>query len=292
MGSEGRVLVLGGRADLATRAEQWVAELERRWTRFRPDSELMRLNGSPGRPVVVSMDTFAAIAHAVDAWRLTYGRFDPTVFDAVNAAGYDRDFAGVRDVVHSTDGRPSPGCDAIVLDPLVRAVTLPEGVRLDLGGIGKGFGADLVVTRLLEDGAHGACVALGGDLRVGGIGPEEDGAWRVLVEDPYGRHVPRSLRLRAGGVATTTRLKRRWFAHDGERHHVLDPRTGRSAYTGLAAITAVAGEGWFAEALAKAGFVAGITEAAPLFARHGATGLLVDDGGSVTELAGFEAFRA
>ena len=218
MGSDAHIVLVGGDPVLLDDARAHLELLEARWSRFRPSSELCRLDASPGRPVVVSRDTFAVIAHAVEAWRLTAGRFDPTVLPALRAAGYDRDFAAViaADGSVSTALRgpmPAPGCAGIVLDATVSAVTLPEGVVLDLGGIGKGYAADRVATALVAAGAEGACVNLGGDLRVVGRSPpsagDSSGNWRIDVDDPLHSGTGRLL-LAEGGVATSSRLRRAW----------------------------------------------------------------------------------
>src|SRR5262249_21423701 len=93
MGTRARILVVGGPDDLAARGEALTRQLEARWTRFDGSSELMQLNAAGGRPVRVSEPTFALVARAVDAWARTGGLFDPTGLDALDAAGYDRDFA-------------------------------------------------------------------------------------------------------------------------------------------------------------------------------------------------------
>jgi thiamine biosynthesis lipoprotein len=299
MGSDAHIVLVGGDPVLLDDARAHLELLEARWSRFRPSSELCRLDASPGRPVVVSRDTFAVIAHAVEAWRLTRGRFDPTVLPALRAAGYDRDFAAVMadDGTVSTAPRgpmPAPGCAGIVLDATVSAVTLPEGVVLDLGGIGKGYAADRVATALLGAGAEGACVNLGGDLRVVGRGPAFSGgassSWTIDVEDPLHGGTGKLL-LAEGGVATSSRLRRAWRRAGTAVHHLIEPATGASARTGLASVTIVAGETWWAEVLAKAAFVAGPEAGAALVRDAGATGLFVHDDGRVAELPGLGAFR-
>ena len=154
MGTQAHVVIIAHRALESLRSEFAERELhlmERRWSRFLPDSELSRLNTAAGKPVIVSADTFSVIKSAVDAWEHTDGRFDPTIHDALCAIGYDRGFA---DVVPTSDASgqaaPSPGCASIELDHHLREVRLPTGVRLDLGGIAKGAAADLVVSRLEE----------------------------------------------------------------------------------------------------------------------------------------------
>lgn len=284
MGSSARVIVLGGPPDLARRAEDRVADLERRWSRFLPQSELSRLNDAPrGRPTIVSPDTFLLVDRAVQAWKLTDGRYDPTVLDALVSNGYDRTFAALapdqRGARDQPEPRPVPGCSAVELDPRMHAITLPIGTSIDPGGIGKGLAADVVAEELLAAGAEGVLVDLGGDVRVAGTGPH-DGAWVVDVEHPlYGQRSLLHLLLRDAGIATSSRLRRRWHRNGVPRHHLLDPSTGRPTLGTLVAATVVAGEAWWAEALTKAAFVGGLD------AVTGASVLLVDDDGTCTGTA-------
>lgn len=254
MGTEAHVVVVGGdERRLAASARLRLDDLERRWSRFLPDSEVSRLNRRPGRPVVVSPETFSLVARSVDAWHGTAGRFDPTVLPAMLAAGYDRDFAEVSQAPGPPGlTRPSPGCGGIRLDPAVEAVWLPAGAAFDPGGIGKGLAADIVTGELCAAGAGGALVNVGGDLRAHGVPPDGD-EWVVTVEDPAGpgRELAR-FGLAAGGVATSSRLRRRWEAAGVARHHLVDPTTGAPAETDVATVTVVAGEAWWAEALATA----------------------------------------
>ena len=95
MGSDAHVHLVGGSPGLLGRARRRVEELEARWSRFRPDSELSRLNdGAGGDPQPVSAETVMLLERAVDAWRLTDGRFDPTVLGDVLRAGYTTSFDG------------------------------------------------------------------------------------------------------------------------------------------------------------------------------------------------------
>lgn len=258
MGTEAHVVVVGGphTVDLLDRAERRLRDLEARWSRFLPTSELSRLNAAQGMPVVVSPETFVVITCAVDAWRWTCGRFDPSVHDALVAAGYDRDFAEVRDDPRPAPARPTPGCAHVELGTAVPVVRLPVGVALDLGGIGKGMAADLVATELLDAGAAGACINVGGDLRVTGEPPDGDG-WLIAVEDPGSGEDIAVVRLGDGGLATTTAAKRRWRRGADVWHHVLDPATGTAACTPYASVTVAASEAWRAEVLAKVVFLGG-----------------------------------
>ena len=294
LGTGVRITVLAAsepEADAITDLAAPVLEhLESRWSRFRPQSELCRLNAAAGTPVMLSHDTYDAVAHAVEAWRATGGRFDPTVLPSLVALGYDRDFRSIAADGPAHDVVAPGGCDTIVLDPLVHAVTLPVGVSLDLGGIGKGLAADRLAAAQMDAGALGVCVDLGGDVRVVGVGPVE-GLWPIMIEDPLGTGATGSLVLREGAVATSTRLLRAWRRGGRGVHHLVDPRTGDSAHTGLASVTVVAGSTWWAEVLAKAAFIAGPDEGADLITEAGVTGVFVHDDGRVTELPGLDAFR-
>jgi thiamine biosynthesis lipoprotein len=292
MGTTVQVVVVGGAPALVDHAQALVGSCEARWSRFRPDSELSALNQGTGVPVLVSPETLALVRYARDAWYATGGRFDPTVHDAVVAAGYDRSFAEVvrrRRPVAGGPARPAPGAAGIVVDEVVGAVTVPAGIRLDLGGIAKGFTADLVTGAIIEAGAAGCALNVGGDLRVRGTAPG-GGRWRVELMCP-GAEVTVPVELVEGAVCTSTRLRRRWPTTTGAAHHLIDPATGRPTASGLASVSVVAARAAQAEVLAKAAFIAGPDEAPRLLAERGATGLLVTDDGACHPLAGLAAFR-
>jgi FAD:protein FMN transferase len=261
MGTDAHVVVVGGGVDLPDRAAARVADLESRWSRFLPDSEISRCNALSGRPVRVSDETVRLVACAVSGWRLTEGRFDPTVLAALRDAGYDRDYgAATRHALGHLPppARPAPGCADVVWNEGERTVTLPAGVLFDPGGVGKGLAADIVTEELLAAGADGALVSLGGDVRVRGL-PPEGGQWTVAVEDAA--HVGVELvriGLHDGAIATSSRLQRRWQTRAGSAHHLIDPRTGMPAVTPLVAVTAVTADGWWAEIAAKAVLIGGL----------------------------------
>jgi thiamine biosynthesis lipoprotein len=97
MGGQAQVMTLGGHAGTLGRGVAALHDLERRWSRFLPDSEVSRVNAAGARQVTVSQATATLFALAVDGWRVTEGRYDPTVLDAVVAAGYDRSFTDIGD---------------------------------------------------------------------------------------------------------------------------------------------------------------------------------------------------
>jgi len=258
MGTDAHVAIVDGDDDLLVRAKRRVRELERRWSRFIDTSEVSTLNRRAGQSVIVSDDTVELVTRALAAWLLTRGRFDPTVGVALAAHGYDRDFGAVADSVASVvDTGPAPGPGGIEFAPKINGVTLPPNVNFDAGGIGKGLAADLTAQLLVDAGARGALVNLGGDLRAIGEPPSAEG-WVVTVVDPFDsdRELLR-MALPGGAVATSSRLQRCWQTTDGRAHHLIDPRTGAPADTDVVTVTVVTGEAWWAEALSKALFLAG-----------------------------------
>jgi thiamine biosynthesis lipoprotein len=329
MGTDAHVIVVGGPAGLADVARSRVDELDARWSRFRPDSELSQLNASAGTPFEVSPETLLLAELALEGWDLSGGAFDATMLGALIEAGYDRDFdelvvlpaefaASVdRDSVdRDSVDRDSVDRDSVDRDSAYRSgryapvptavpvfagydsppveihggtVCLRDGVGIDSGGIGKGLAADLVVAELLARGAEGACVNLGGDLRVAGVSPEGDG-WTIGIDHPWALAPLALVGVAAGAVATSTTLRRRWLVGDEWRHHLIDPRSGLPSDSDLNHVTVIAGEGWVAEVLAKAVLLNGSEFAFNILGGTGAEALAVDEQGRITATDGFATY--
>ena len=254
----------GDRAFDAAEAE--FHRLEGLLSRFRPDSELSSLNAD-GR-IDAGPDLMRVVTLALDARARTAGRFDPTVHDALVAAGYDRTFEQVaRDGTRAADGVPAGGGVQIEGG----RIWLEPGVRIDLGGIGKGYAAERAAELLATAGP--CLVDAGGDIAVRG------GAWPVGVETAEGTL---TLELRDGALATSGRDRRRWRRGGEELHHVIDPRTGRPADSDVLRVTVAAYDAVEAEVLATSLFLAGAECAA---AEANAAGLVavivVDDGRTI-----------
>jgi thiamine biosynthesis lipoprotein len=256
MGSEVHIVAGDAPAGVLDWAIDELECLEQCWSRFRPDSELTRLNATPGVWTEVSNPMLLALTCAADLVTATRGRFDPTILDALERAGYDRTFELVTDHDDEVDARRAPGFAHVELDPVASRVRLPAGTRLDLGGIGKGLAADLIARGLVDRGTRSALVGLGGDLRARGE-PPEDG-WTIPVENPLAApRVAFEQRLRGGAIVTSTTRMRTWQRNGRRYHHLIDPATGDSARSGVAAVVARATDAWWAEGIAKAIVVAG-----------------------------------
>jgi thiamine biosynthesis lipoprotein len=303
MGSDAHVIMVGGPPGLAERARRRIDDLERRWSRFLPDSEISHLTRRAGEWVALSADSVRLVERALDAWRLTVGRFDPTVLGAVIRAGYDRSFDQLGPSGGDTPSPLSVGAAGILVDG--DRVRLPPGVGFDPGGIGKGLAADIVVTEALAAGAAGACVNLGGDLRAAGRPPDApppgsspspdspstgSAAWTVAVEHPSSPEPLALLGLHDGAVATSTTLRRRWRAEGQERHHLIDPWTGAPSTSDLTLAAVVTAEAWVAEVLAKAVLLRGSAQAFDLVAGLGADAITVDRDGLIRSTPGLAAF--
>lgn len=281
MGTTAHIVLTDAPVDLLDAAETYLRRCERRWSRFVATSELSVLNRSAGRLTIVSEATYGLVALAINAWWSTGGAFDPTVHDALCQLGYDRDFASIGSSRAAPPPAPAPGCAGIELFPPCRGVRLPSGVHLDLGGIAKGYAADRLVECLLEAGAAGACVNVGGDIRVEGCGPH-DGPWVIALD--HGQTVaPSRVALVAGAVCTSSRARRRWCVGSDEAHHLIDPRSGRSVDEGLAWVSVIARHAAQAEVLTKAVFLAGPDIGRVLLEELGVAGVLVRDDNVIIE---------
>lgn len=221
-------------------------------SRFRDDSEVTRLNQAAlrGEAMIVGR-RLAIAAHACDrAHRLTSGRFDPRVIDRLEAWGY----AGA-----TLDGPVgSPPVDPLA--PIVERLDR-QRIRLarpiDLGGIGKGLALRWASRRVRRAGIRRFVLDAGGDLVVGGPGPDGD-PWRIGIEDPTGGAEPLAvIAVTAGAVATSSVKRLRWIADGRVRHHLVDPSTGEPADSGLLAVTVAAADPAWAEVWTKALFIAG-----------------------------------
>ena len=263
--------------------------LEACWSRFRPSSELTQVNAAAGAgPVAISDDMYLLVERMQQAWALSGGLFDPTVLSSMTALGYDADFATVSTrseaaSLGSLELAAAPGMSGIRLDAEARTVTLPLGVGLDPGAIGKGLASDIIAAELYAAGATGVLVNLGGDLVF--VGETEDGSgWSIGVEDerlPLGDpdRLVRLFEFPAGpstaGIATSTTLKRRWA--QGRRHHVIDPRTGRMSTGDLVQVTVVADEAWQAEVTATTALLMPAQEAFDWLREQDVTAILLTE---------------
>ena len=271
-----------------------LADLDAACSRFRADSELAALDRAQGRPVRLSPLLANAVAVALRAAELTDGDVDPTVGEAIVAAGYDRDFSLVP-----PDGpalnlvvKAVPGWRQVRLDPATRTLAMPAGIRLDLGATAKAWAADRAAARIAAELGAGVLVGLGGDIAVAGQAPP--GGWRIRVQDVTGRpeDVPEGpatvVAITSGGLATSSTTARRWRRGGNVLHHILDPRTGLPPAPVWRTISVTAATCADANAASTAAIIRG-AQAPGWLAATGLPARLVDVSGRVETVAGWPA---
>jgi thiamine biosynthesis lipoprotein ApbE len=279
-------------ADLNGRIEA----LDLACSRFRPDSELRRLDRHAGRPCRVSPLLAELVEVALRAARLTDGDVDPTVGAAIEAAGYDRDFhlLPVDGPAIRVLAAPVPGWRTIGLDRERRELTIPPKVLLDLGATAKAWAADDAASALAQRFGCGVLVSLGGDVAMAGSAPGT--GWSVRVQDAVGHPddpAPASsstVLLRSGGLATSSVTARRWVRGGTALHHVLDPRTGLPARTPWRTVSVAAASCVDANIASTAAVVRG-ERAVGSLRSLGLPARLVATDGVVTTVAGWPAAR-
>jgi thiamine biosynthesis lipoprotein len=227
----------------------WVVEMHRRFSRFLPDSELSVFNAQAGREVEVSSELEAMLRAAVDAWWASGGLVNACVLEAMLAIGYTRP-------LREGPTAPDPVTAVAPLPPLPEVLRvrpgrglLQAGTGVDLGGVAKGWMADVLAAELGDN----CLVNLGGDLFARGGGPSGDG-WPVALGGV-------TVLLQDQGAATSSTRRRRWDGNGRTVHHLIDPRTGRPAETDLVEVSVVAESAFQAEVWAKAALIVGSQDA-------------------------------
>jgi FAD:protein FMN transferase len=278
-----------GLAEARKALERELVAIDRACSRFREDSELVRLNASAGTgPVEVGPLLLEAVEVALDAAVETRGLVDPTVGRTLRLAGYDRRFATVRlrdGAAFRAGFAVVPGFGGIHVDRGCRTIAVDPEVELDLGATAKALAADRSARAAARVAACGVLVSLGGDVSVAGVPPEN--GWPILVADDHAAPLDEpgpTVAIHTGGLATSGTTVRRWRAGGVELHHIVDPRTGRPADTPWRTVTVAARSCVEANVASTAAVVLG--EAAPAWLEaRGVASRLVRESGEVV-LAG------
>jgi len=232
------------------------ARIDLTFSRFRPDSELARLERLPGlrqpaSPLFLELTELAARAHySTDGW------FDPTIRDALEAAGYDRSIEQIE-----ADGpgparavAPVAGWSCVAFDRRLGWIIVPRGVGLDFGGIGKGFAVDYAL-RGLPAGLGGVLLSAGGDLAT--CGPAPLGGWLCDIAATPDAPIETTVALAAGALATSGLGRRQWTRAGRRYHHLIDPHTGQPGVSPWRTVTVAARDCVAAEVAAKVAWLRG-----------------------------------
>jgi thiamine biosynthesis lipoprotein len=297
MGCEMLVALDGDGADPAAEtalelAPIWFEHWEQSLSRFRPDSELSRVNATQG-PVHVSDTFWQVLLAAREAHWRSGGLVSPTILPALEAAGYDRSFerlgAEGELSLHFAPGLDgAAGFDEVELDAANRTVTLPAHIRLDFGGVAKGWAAHKAMRKLAGWGP--VLVDAGGDIAISAPPRAVDG-WRIGVQDPHGGAKPLFvLEVGEGGVATSGTDYRRWTRDGLPQHHLIDPRSQRPAQSDVLSATVVGADILSAEMASKTALLLGRREGLTwLESQNNLSGLLVLHDGSLQMTENFAA---
>jgi thiamine biosynthesis lipoprotein len=271
----------GSAADAVACIRRNLLAWHRGFSRFVPDSELSQLNRDPRDQVPVS-PLMARFAQAVvRAGSLTGGLVDATMVEQIEREGYTRDLGDPLPLVRTLALAPprkraaaaaARNWQLLAVDVAASTIRRPARVKLDSGGLAKGLFADILAASLA--GHAGFAINCAGDIAVGGA----DGLTRqVRVESPFDGRILHTFELARTGVATSGIGRRSWLDADGApAHHLLDPSTGKAAFTGIVQVTALARSALLAEIQAKAAILSGPRDAAAWLPDGGV--IVLDDG--------------
>ena len=271
--------------DAGPAVEQALFDLESRISWRKEQSAIYQLNHADGSPVPLDASTRSILETALAVSEESGGAFDPTIapiswlwnFDSDPRLPSGEEIEGALPLVDYT--RLSLGDDG---------ATLPSGMAIDLGAAGKGAACDTAVEIYKQYGVKSAVIAVGGSI--GLYGEKVDGLWRVSVRDPWGEDSMGVLELGEGFVSTSGSYEKT-FEQDGTAyHHLLNPKTGYPAHSGLVSVTVYSAGGALSDCLSTACFVLGYEKSLPLLEHFDAEALFIDEQGHVTATPGLEGF--
>ena len=261
-------------------AEECIQQVEGLWSVTDEDSEIYQANHSGGQPVTVSEETAQIISFALEMAQRTGGALDPTIYPVLTAWGFTTDSKQVPSQQQIAQLLEQVGYDRIQING--SELTVPDGMELDLGAVGKGYTADLVTEILRRHGVTSALISLGGNIQA--IGSRPDGSdWRLGIRAPWESGNLGVLTVSDAAVVTSGGYENYFDDEQGNIYwHILDPSTGYPADSGLQSVTIVGKEGKMCDALSTALFVMGAQSAEQYWRENGGFEmLLVTDSGEI-----------
>jgi len=260
-----------------------ISRLDKLLNFFSQDSEVTLINKSAGeRPVTVSRDTFEVIDKALYAAEKTGGAFDITIGAVMPLWDFHK--KTMPDQKLMKEQLTLVGFKNVLLDREKSSVFLKrKGMKIDLGGLAKGYAADRAVEVLKENGVKAGIVAVAGDIKAFGLKP--DGTkWNVGIKNPRPKNVNdeifASIGLSDKGISTAGDYER-YFIKDGIRyHHILDPKTGFPVNY-CQAVSVVAKDDFISDALDTGIFVLGPEKGMKVLKELGLDGVITDDKGNI-----------
>lgn len=260
MGTYMTFTAYGSQAEQALElAENRIEELESLWSVTEEGSDVFRVNHSGGQPAEVTGETAALLDFALEMAKKTDGALEPTISPVIGAWGFTSheyripSHEELQTLLRNVDHRK-----VLLRENLV---TLPDGMELDLGAVGKGYAGDILSRLFKEQGVSSALLNIGGNIQM--IGRRPDGSrWRLGIQNPFGEGSLGVLESDDGAVVTSGNYERYFIGEDGRRYgHIIDPATGYPAESGLASVSIIAKEGRLCDALSTAVYVMGLEKA-------------------------------
>ena len=280
------VTVVGSNShEIALHCLDVVEELESLWSRFIPTSDISRLNIANGQPTVVDERTLTLIHHMIAAHQATDGAYNPTRLPLQIAAGDAHSLINDRNTELATDSIVFPQLSGIHIFHDGK-VSLPRGMTLDAGGIGKGLAADLILRVALEQGADGACINLGGDMA---INTGDSIGWDVEILSPFDPGVILdTVRVSVGGVATSSLFARQRNSAGIASHLFSDSSAHDTQHT--VGATVIANSAAWSEAWTKYAILSNPAQAIDTLTSTGLAALLVSADGHTTRSESWKTF--
>ncbi len=244
-------------------AEEKVSELEKLWSVTKENSEIYKINHSNGQSVAVSPETAELIDFSLEISEITDGALDCSIYPILTEWGFT-----TNDYKIPTDEKLSELLEYTDYRKIKfngETVQLPENMQIDLGAVGKGYTGDLIAETLKENGIKSALLDLGGNIQA--IGTKPDGTeWKIGLRSPFDEGNFATLEISDCAVITSGGYERYFIGYDGETYwHILDPKTGKPAHSGLISVTVIGDEGRLCDALSTSLFVMGIEKATELW---------------------------
>lgn len=261
------VTAYGEQAEEAvSQAQVRVEELDRMLSTGLEDSELSLLNSNAKE--TLSEEAFYLLTRSMDIWKLTDGAFNPAIYPLMEIWGFTTGEYQVPEEKTIKKQLANTDPENINLYEDTRKVEFAkEGMKIDFGGIAKGYTSAQIMDIFREYNIESGMVSLGGNVQV--LGSKTDGSfWRVAIRNPDSEETYLGVLETKDRAVITSGGYERYFEQDGKiYHHILDPKTGYPAESGLKSVTIVSGDGVLADGLSTALFVMGPEQAKEFWIR-------------------------
>lgn len=262
-----------GGQDIIDAAKEQIRHLESLWSATDEDSEIYQANHSNGQSVTVSEETGDLLSFALKMAEETNGALDPTIYPVMSAWGFTTDQKQVP--LQAELERLLALVDYTKISQNGNTLTVPNGMQLDLGSVGKGYAADLTAELLRKQGVKSAVLSFGGNIHV--IGSRPNGTdWRIAIHAPWEDEYCGVLEISNAAIVTSGGYENYFEDQKGNAYwHILNPQTGYPADSGLLSVTIISEEGKLCDALSTALFVMGAEEAEAFWREHGGFEMLL-----------------